>query len=601
MEVSTDVRESSTVVEIEFGYVVPEYAKGTGLESALSAETMSVVWYRGVAKGARWSMLTARAHYFGDSRKLRRVKDVQALLTVKGAEVARHRARQAEMDAADVARHEQPVSASVPEPLLREDRCRTCPDGTARPGEKTCQGCRDERVAATPWILWGWKQGLKPFPIHLALGSKRECAAAQKRYEGEGWLCGVYARGDKPEGLRLQVVERCAVSEPVVTEESPEAARVAAVYMPERKLSALRAIEAGKVRWSYRKSVYTVRKGVDASTRDVDWACGHGFAGHVEHGNGYRVELTTLGREWLRLLTARVEGEQPVSVEGIGGEVLRALEVIAANPRMVEFRSRRVGEMLRIAHSVERELYRAGLAAKDSDPVRVDIDPECTGTLRSYTYAWKLTDAGRAVVGGSEAAGARVSAVEESGAPVVPVAVSEASTPVLGVASGLVRGERRAAEDAERLVPQGERLMVRTVRGVSDVSRTEERSFVVGVVASLLRAGGRFTGADGGLIVRCDGETVTVSPVAGLNTVIGERAAALLRGSGRVEAAPGVEGFRLRVHSTGVELYAVYANGDMWDVERGAYEGLFEGAGWLVMPRVGFRGACLSLRPPHEV
>ncbi|WNI28604.1 hypothetical protein [Streptomyces sp. ITFR-6] len=82
--------------------------------------------------------------------------------------------------------------------------------------------------------------------------------------------------------------------------------RVDSVYDPERKLSALRAIAAGTVRWSYRKNLYTVRKGIDASTRDVDWACGHGLAGHFEHGRGYLVGLTTAGEQWLEKLTERV-------------------------------------------------------------------------------------------------------------------------------------------------------------------------------------------------------------------------------------------------------------------------------------------------------
>ncbi|OSC76470.1 hypothetical protein B5180_01565 [Streptomyces sp. BF-3] len=84
------------------------------------------------------------------------------------------------------------------------------------------------------------------------------------------------------------------------------AEKVAAVYAPERKLAALRAIETGKVRWSFRTGLYSVRKGADVSTRDVDWACGHGYAAHFEHGRGYRVELTTLGAEWVSLLTERV-------------------------------------------------------------------------------------------------------------------------------------------------------------------------------------------------------------------------------------------------------------------------------------------------------
>ncbi|MCR8945062.1 DEAD/DEAH box helicase family protein [Streptomyces sp. OUCMDZ-4982] len=85
-----------------------------------------------------------------------------------------------------------------------------------------------------------------------------------------------------------------------------EAERAAAVYAPERKLAALRAIDQGRVRWSSRTRLYSVGKDTDASTRDIDWACGIGLAGHVEHGRGYRVDLTTLGRGWLTALAERV-------------------------------------------------------------------------------------------------------------------------------------------------------------------------------------------------------------------------------------------------------------------------------------------------------
>ncbi|GGY71602.1 hypothetical protein GCM10010363_61250 [Streptomyces omiyaensis] len=101
-----------------------------------------------------------------------------------------------------------------------------------------------------------------------------------------------------------------AATELVVGLSANELEQAAEVYEPERKLAALRAIEEGVVRWSFRTGLYSMGKDAEASPRDVDWACGHGLAVHVEYGRGYRVELTTLGHGWLVALAERVSDTQ---------------------------------------------------------------------------------------------------------------------------------------------------------------------------------------------------------------------------------------------------------------------------------------------------
>ncbi|MFE4863230.1 hypothetical protein, partial [Streptomyces sp. NPDC056670] len=53
VEVSTDVRESSTVVRVEFGTAVPEYAKGTALERSSTGGKVGVGGVGGGGVGAR--------------------------------------------------------------------------------------------------------------------------------------------------------------------------------------------------------------------------------------------------------------------------------------------------------------------------------------------------------------------------------------------------------------------------------------------------------------------------------------------------------------------------------------------------------------------
>ncbi|MFE0490109.1 hypothetical protein [Streptomyces griseoaurantiacus] len=80
-------------------------------------------------------------------------------------------------------------------------------------------------------------------------------------------------------------------------------------------------------------------------------------------------------------------------------------------------------------------------------------------------------------------------------------------------ASELEADERAAMALAERIVPQGERLAVRVTAETLNSTTREERAYVVGVVATELRAGARYTGNGKSLVLRHEGVTTTVSLV----------------------------------------------------------------------------------------
>ena len=58
------------------------------------------------------------------------------------------------------------------------------------------------RAARSPeLILWGYHPAYGPAPIKLCEWSRK----AQDERTAQGFLCGAYAKGDDPTGLRLQV------------------------------------------------------------------------------------------------------------------------------------------------------------------------------------------------------------------------------------------------------------------------------------------------------------------------------------------------------------------------------------------------------------
>lgn len=63
------------------------------------------------------------------------------------------------------------------------------------------------------FVLWGWRRddAYGPGPIRLTGGTVGRCRSEQRSRDREnhhtGWLLAIYAEGDAPTGLRLQVDE----------------------------------------------------------------------------------------------------------------------------------------------------------------------------------------------------------------------------------------------------------------------------------------------------------------------------------------------------------------------------------------------------------
>jgi hypothetical protein len=91
-----------------------------------------------------------------------------------------------------------------------------------------------------------------------------------------------------------------------------------------------------------------------------------------------------------------------------------------------------------------------------------------------------------------------------------PQQPADAPAPV----STLNASEGAAMALADDVTPHRDRLAVRVVRGMDNSVSTEDRDYVVGMVAGMVRAGARYTRSDESLVLRHDGETVTVSLVA---------------------------------------------------------------------------------------
>lgn len=101
------------------------------------------------------------------------------------------------------------------------------------------------------------------------------------------------------------------------------------------------------------------------------------------------------------------------------------------------------------------------------------------------------------------------------GEPCVPLSMCTADREEAATEGGtLDASEGAAAALAESLVPQAPRLTVQVVMGVNRSTTREERDFVVGLVATLVRAGARYTGNSSSLVLRHETETVTVGLAA---------------------------------------------------------------------------------------
>jgi hypothetical protein len=137
----------------------------------------------------------------------------------------------------------------------------------------------------------------------------------------------------------------------------------------------------------------------------------------------------------------------------------------------------------------------------------VNPTDESEASRTHYLRGWRLTDMGRAVARG--AVNAPESASQMTARAVEPSHTLECQE------GDLEAGERAATERAERLVPKGTgSLALRQVSAGRDESVIVERDYVVGVVASELRGGARYTGNDVELVLRGREMTLVVTLAA---------------------------------------------------------------------------------------
>lgn len=65
------------------------------------------------------------------------------------------------------------------------------------------------------FVLWAWSSRWPNLtqPMRITSGSLRDCRTRQAQFSSDydDALCGIYAAGDEPEGLRLQVLERMSL------------------------------------------------------------------------------------------------------------------------------------------------------------------------------------------------------------------------------------------------------------------------------------------------------------------------------------------------------------------------------------------------------
>lgn len=211
------------------------------------------------------------------------------------------------------------------------------------------------------------------------------------------------------------------------------------------------------------------------------------------------------GRDWVHNDGTPLCSSQPA-------EVREAAELLAAPaPQSTE---------AEIVHTVRNSRH----LGKILDKAREDGRPLDFGRFVAY-HAYGMTDREiesadwvkvRAVLLALEAEPVAEEAVNTpEAASELTVRAVEPSHTLECQEGDLEADERAATERAERLVPSGvSRLVVRLVTGARVEDSTEERDVVVGLVASELRAGARYTGNDTELVVRGRETTLAVSLAA---------------------------------------------------------------------------------------
>jgi hypothetical protein len=318
------------------------------------------------------------------------------------------------------------------------------------------KGARWSMLTATRWQLTDHRDLKRVKDVRYALDSMGEDVARRAAWEAE----------------RQRVEAEPVVPQPVGAPEGITVKRGDMVLV-ELRTSSTRADYKREVSTEYKLMTVTglTREGEIREVRDDRWGPAHHtvkFAGMLHATGVYKLLPVSLW-DLARVLEAAKGHTYPQSTTPRCFESLEQARELLAGARLVSFEG---GVMARA--DVER--VRAAEAAVEEQQAAVSA-PE--------------------------------SAEEQPGAGTVPVADGMQREGVLRVAAGVASDEEASAE-AERLVPRADHVVLRVVQGLDDREAVEERRFVVGVVASLLRAGARRSEGDGVLVLRWQGETTMV-------------------------------------------------------------------------------------------
>ncbi|MDQ1041516.1 hypothetical protein QFZ75_008018 [Streptomyces sp. V3I8] len=476
--VSAKEGEHSTTVTVEFGMTVPESAEGTLLGQHIAADTLSVTWLRPTRKGARWSMLTAVRWEFASHRKIRRVRDLECVLDSMGREVARRAARE-EAEKRSAAEEAAPAFEGAPARTFDGCGCRSCQTG---------RGNCLKITGATYYVLVAGIKETGPYNSHrdAVEGGRRHGGRIEERHV----ITEAAPAAESPEpkiipevpvsetprtmGHAIDFLNRLKVGDRVRVTREGRTADLTVSMGPRRSDGAYGSPESTRVTVSY---------GVGRYSYEVE-------AGHLFAQKGDKGSMTMGGTRMMRLPAEEAapvaEEEGPRTPVEAGRVQLSALAE-------------------KWSAAVDAECARFTGQAQEVAETRGESQcPKCGRELRT----WPLD---RGPVCAPKRWAYCIRPVAESQGV---AATQDVPSAPAGVESLNLADEEAAMRSAQSIVPQGETLTVRTVKGEDDRTENTDRDDAVGRVAMFVRAGARCTATDGTLVCAWQGETLTVSLTA---------------------------------------------------------------------------------------
>ncbi|MCX4799624.1 hypothetical protein OG497_37855 [Streptomyces sp. NBC_01242] len=485
---------------VRIGYVVPEYAKGTALGQVIECDWLALNWYKSDRKGSRGKLLSARWNQLTGDRELKTLKRAAAHVDYMAKEAAEYAEQQAEEEAqqqrgaAPVVVEPEPVKAPEGLKVKRGDMVMVALRPTyavQSPGDRV----RAETV--TEWQLMTVTGLTRDGAIRMVRDDRYGGAAYPVKFDGmlhatgaykllpaSMWDLGRVLDAAKGHTYPKSTTPRCFES----MEQARELLAGARLVRDGERVVARADIDAGRVvveEQQPEERAAVERPGTPVAHLAADSALVRGLPLDMQPGAVSAPELPTGEAFEFAVKTARAA--VPIMQRVTRPEAWCGYVIVRAPVG-------RYGVYSEDAWTEPTERPLLPWSAPVGERVAVVA---LDGTVTPW-----------------EALSAPVSAEERPGGVLVPVASVEPCESIQGAASGLLDDEERAAVLAERLTPCGERLALRVVQSMDERATVEERAFVVGLVATQLRAGARHSATRGGLVLRWEGVTTVVSLAA---------------------------------------------------------------------------------------